>query len=318
MLLTSFAGVFSRYFVIGFFSPVFFLLVLLAQLVDPASLPSAYRSASGGTQIAILSGAAVLGGLLLSGLHYHLIRTLEGYPIQRLTDLRPQGPTRRAIRRMATSMVKHWNDEFERRNKALDGPQSPARTRAALELNAYFPWRAESILPTRFGNAVRAFETHPNKRYGFDGVTAWTRIGSLLAESEQEAITEAQTDVALFVNLTALLPFGGLYVMVDLLVHPPSSMVAEIALGVALILVVTVLSWGFYRAAVGAAVRWGMPVRAAFDMHRLELYSELGLKRPRTDPQERRIARAATRCMLYGESLDETVRDRSQPVEEAK
>jgi hypothetical protein len=317
-MLTAFAGVFSRYFVVGFFSPVFFLLVALAQLVDSASLPTGYRTASGGTQIAILGGVAVLGGLFLSGLHYHLIRMLEGYPIQRLIDVKPQGPVRRALRRLAAAMVEHWRGEFERCSKALEGPKSPARTRAALELDGSFPWRTGSILPTRFGNAVRAFETHSNKRYGLDGVTAWTRIGSLLTESEQEAITEAQTDVAFFVNLTALLPLGGLYVVVDRLVHPPSSRVAEVALIIGVIITVTGLNCGLYRAAVGAAARWGMPVRAAFDMHRLELYSQLGLKRPGTDAQERNIARAATRCMLYGESLDETVRDQSQLAEEVK
>lgn len=318
MMLTAFAGVFSRYFVVGFFSPVFFLLIALANLVDPASLPAAYRTASGGTQIAILGGVAVLGALFLSGLHYHLIRMLEGYPIQRLIDLKPKGAVRRTLRRAAAAMVEHWKGEFERRSKALEAPKSPERTRAAQELDGYFPWRAESILPTRFGNAVRAFETHPNKRYGLDGVTAWTRIGSLLTEGEQEAITEAQTDVAFFVNLTALLPLGGLYVVVDLLAYPPSSRVAEIALIIGVIITVTGLNCGLYRAAVGAAARWGMPVRAAFDMHRLELYSQLGLKRPRTDTQERSIARAATRCMLYGESLDETVRDQSQPAKEAE
>jgi hypothetical protein len=318
MALTAFAGVFSRYFVVGFFSPVFFLLVLLDQLVDSASLPTAYRTASGGTQIAILGGVALLGALLLSGVHYHVIRAFEGYPIQRLNDLKPQGPVRRALRRVAASMVEHWNDEFEQRNKALEGPKSPARTRAARELNRYFPWRAEMILPTRFGNTIRAFETHANKRYGLDGVTAWTRIGTLLTESEREAITEAQSDVAFFVNLTALLPLGGFFVVADLLVHPPSSVVAEVALTIALIAVVTGLSWSLYQAAVGAAVRWGMPVRAAFDMHRLELYSQLGLKHPRTDTQERNIARAATRCMLYGEPLDETVRNQSQLSKEDK
>ncbi len=113
-----------------------------------------------------------------------------------------------------------------------------------------------------------------------------------------------------------LVPLAAVYVLVDLLIHPPSSPLAELALALATVVVTGVLTWGLYRAMVGAAVRWGMPVRAAFDMHRLELYEQLGLKRPRTDVQERDIARAATRMMLYAEPLGESVRDKPKPPEE--
>lgn len=84
------------------------------------------------------------------------------------------------------------------------------------------------------------------------------------------------------------------------------------------LIVVTVVAaglvaWGAYRAAVGAAVQWGAPVRSAFDLHRLELYSQLGLKRPRDETEERTvIARAANRAASFGEDLAAAVRNNSQ------
>lgn len=58
------AGVFSRYFIVGFFLPAFFTLVGLSQALTVSFLPSGYRSLSGGAQIAVLGGAGLLLGLL--------------------------------------------------------------------------------------------------------------------------------------------------------------------------------------------------------------------------------------------------------------
>lgn len=309
MGLSDVSGVFSRYFVIGFFLPSFFPLVLVGQIVDPASTPTVYREASTGTQLLILGGVALLIALLLSSLQYHLIRLLEGYPIQRLGDLKGRDAVQTQLRQIPARMTAHWAAEFETRTQTLNGPQSPARSRAARELNKYFPWRVEAILPTRLGNAIRSFETHPNKRYGLDGVTAWPRVEALLSEGERETLTEVQTPFALFVNLTFLPAAFGIYVIVDLLEHPPNSFLVELALLVATAAVVAGLTYAFYEAAVGAAVRWGTSVRAAFDLHRFELYSKLGLKAPATQAKEVEVAKAATRCMLYGEPLSDSLRE---------
>jgi hypothetical protein len=77
--LKEIAGVFSRRFVVGFFIPAFFVILALTQLVDHRALPNVYNAAKGGSQVLIVGGFAVLVGLLLSGLHYSLLRFLEGY-----------------------------------------------------------------------------------------------------------------------------------------------------------------------------------------------------------------------------------------------
>jgi hypothetical protein len=318
MGLTDVAGIFSRYFVMGFFLPVFFPLVLVGQIADESSTPAVYRNASGGTRLLILGGVALLAALLLSSLHYHVVRLLEGYPIRRLEDIEASGrarPLRRLLRDVPKRMSARWILAFQERTEKLDGPRSPARSRAARELNKYFPWRLQAVLPTRLGNAIRSFETHSNKRYGLDGVTAWPRIEMLLEEEEREIIVEAQSQFALFVNLTVLPGLFGIYVLVDLVINPPASLLVEATLIVVVLGAVFALTCGFYQAAVGAAVRWGMPVRAAFDLHRLDLYAKLGLTRPASADAESDIARAATRLMLYGEPFSDEVRS-TKPEEE--
>jgi hypothetical protein len=80
MTLTDIAGVLSRYLVIGFLLPAFFALVALSTLATESALPNPYRDLRPGAQVAVLGGTALLVALVLSGIHYNVIRVLEGYP----------------------------------------------------------------------------------------------------------------------------------------------------------------------------------------------------------------------------------------------
>lgn len=308
MTLEGFAGIFSRYYVIGFFVPAFFA-IFLCSLVAPDSFPGDYHDASGTAQVAIIGGVALLGGLILSGLHYHVTRFFEGYPLRRLKG-------KMAIGMLHDRLLKHWQDEFDRRTRVLNGPKSDARTTAAQELGRCFPARREKILPTRFGNAVRSFETHGRKRYGLDGISSWPRIAMLLDDAEREQVTDAQTDVAFFLNVSVLAVAAAAFLVVDKLVHPAESTAGTALLMAVIIISGTVVYWGSYRASTAAAMRWGSPVRAAFDLHRLELYDQLGLVQPADQQHEESIARAASRLLLYGEPIPDAYRQPPKPTKE--
>jgi hypothetical protein len=82
--LSDIAGIFSRFFIVGFFIPVFFALVALSQMATASLLPNAYEQyESGATRILILGAGALVVGLLLLGLHYNVVRLFEGYPLMR-------------------------------------------------------------------------------------------------------------------------------------------------------------------------------------------------------------------------------------------
>jgi hypothetical protein len=311
---SDFAGIFSRYFVIGFFLPFFFLLLIVAHIAEPTALPSGYASAHPGTQVIIIGGASVFGALLFAGINFHLLRALEGYPFQRFAEgTKPRWlkPARAAVGWHVERRIKHWRRKFDELSAAREEPRSPQRTRAAERLDRNFPSRAQTILPTRFGNAVRAFESHPRKRYGLDGVAAWPRVEVLLSETEQESLTEARTDLALFVNLTFLGIPAGVYLAAAVVAADHCSLLVRLVLAVACLVAGITASCSAYLAAVGAAVRWGIPVRAAIDMHRLELYSQLGLRRPQTAADEARVAKAVNRSASFGEPYPNNVRAKS-------
>ena len=61
------AGVFSRYFIVGFFLPAFFALAIVAFGLSSDAVPNQFESYGDGAKIAIVGGAAVLLGLALLG-----------------------------------------------------------------------------------------------------------------------------------------------------------------------------------------------------------------------------------------------------------
>ncbi len=291
------AGVFSRYFIVGFFLPAFFAAVILGVVLSGESFPDRYQHAALGTQTLILGGVALLFALLLSGLHYHVLRLFEGYPIQKLKRWR-------CLRWIEQWRRGHWQNEF----KALEAKRaeptgSPARTPAALRLATCFPPTYDGVMPTRFGNVVRSFERHPRPRYGFDGVTIWDRMEMLLSANEHEIVNDARADVALFVNTALLATVVGLLVIADAIWHGFAR--AELLW---VYLAPFAVTWIAYRWAAGAATRWGRCVRASFDLHRFELYERLGIRRPETISEEEAVGKAATRCLLYGEPIPDDLR----------
>jgi hypothetical protein len=102
-----------------------------------------------------------------------------------------------------------------------------------------------------------------------------------------------------FVNASLLLAVAGVVLVADEIANQP--------LGFPVVLVYAVpfvLSWLSYWASIGAARQWGEAVRASMDMHRLELYDKVGLRRPVDFSDERdRIAPALNRALLHGKQI---------------
>jgi hypothetical protein len=82
MALSDVLGVFSRYFIVGFFLPAFFAVAVLSQVLDRRVFPASYEQAGSATQVLVLAGAGLLVALLSSGLHFPILRLYEGYPLQ--------------------------------------------------------------------------------------------------------------------------------------------------------------------------------------------------------------------------------------------
>lgn len=304
MGISDITGVFSRYFIVGYFIPAFFSLALLKIVLSEEWLPSAVEPDTG-TAILILGAVALLIGLVLLGLRDPFLYLVSGYLLVR-------DSTRwwyRPIRHVGNWMRDRRLADFERltaaakRKSGETEAQLRLRKLAEWHLDLWFPDGQTKVLPTRIGNRIRAWEDYARKRWSLETVVVWPRVNAFLTEQESKLHADAETDVAFFLNGALSLFLAGLVMLADLAVNQPHP------LWLWWIYVVPfVLMYAFYRAAVGAAERWGGYVRASIDVHRFDLYAKLGVKSPATAQETTEVGVALNRFLLYGDPLPDDLR----------
>jgi hypothetical protein len=293
MGLGDITGVFSRFFVVGFFLPAYIGFVSLWFFASTDLIPDALAQYSEATELLILGGFALVAGLALSGCSYLITRAFEGYPLLRLRHW----PILGLIPSAAVAAQRHRFKQLLAVRDDESKPQSE-RNRAAWCLEKYFPHDEGKLLPTRIGNALRAFEQHSNVRWGLDGVTIWPRIEALLSNDERELHINSRIDFYVFVNGALAAYLVGAALVYDKAVNVPHP-----ASNWPLYAIPFVAGYILYRAALAPAVNWGDAVRASIDLHRLELYEKLGVRVPSSFSDERQMAGQINKALLYARPL---------------
>ena len=93
MGLGDVTGVFSRYFIVGFFLPSFFGLALLKITLSENWLPDAIAPDTAKSFL-VIGAVALLIGLLLIGIRDPLLYFISGYPFIRQTRNRLYAPVK--------------------------------------------------------------------------------------------------------------------------------------------------------------------------------------------------------------------------------
>jgi hypothetical protein len=246
--LGDFVATLDKRFVATIWLPVQVFLVALGAIVLTTSgwtrAVDAWQGLTGVGQVLAAVGAVGLGTLLaylVSTQIPLLIRLYEGrWPDRRpLRALAERG--RRRQRKVLADLITR-------------GPQH----RALLE----YPSAPEDVLPTRFGNILRAGELHSLQRYKLDAVVIWPRLYSCLPEPVVRQVAAAKGDVALVAgpSWAALL-----------------ALVGGAAVG-----------WLSYRGALVTGLTYATVVRTVFDVHRYAVLEQLRWHLPSSWKQERR------------------------------
>jgi hypothetical protein len=294
--LSDLAGVFSKYFVVGFFAPAFFTFAALKLALSHQLLPDALQPDKTGVFL-VLGGMALLSGLLLVGLEYPITRLFEGYPLK----LPYRGNVSRALAELGDALTtlerKRWDDLLE-----LVRDDKTAAS-AAWRMQRAFPEQRSSVMPTRLGNAIHAFEQYPKRRWGLNAIVMWPHISALMSDSERQLDEDRRGDLAFFQNSCIGALVATPILAADAFAYQPHPHWLDWIYVIPL-----VLARMFYLGAVGAAERWGVQVRASFDLHRLELYDKLGLVRPKTLKEERELGGALTAWLLWGVPFPDELR----------
>ncbi|MCF8533253.1 MAG: hypothetical protein K9G48_09650 [Reyranella sp.] len=237
--------------------------------------------------------------VLLMASNYAIIRLLEGY------GFNPAWLIKWRTVLMFNRLCKKRDAFLEERKKGKPSEKNLAKELEVVEqLGNEFPESRDLVLPTRFGNVIRAFERYPQVIYGIESIQAWARLQALLSTSYCTLLDDAKAQLDLLVNLW----FGGVLIAIlniGLLVWSswhlePALWVSNVSapawiiLGAAIAVAFVAARW-----ARSAAAQWGELVKGAFDLYRGDLARQMGLEIPRSVAHERQMWTAVAQTMLY-------------------
>lgn len=301
-MFSDFAKLFSRDFILGFLLPSVLFVVagtIVFLLFHPMSseiLNNPCKQIAGDWTIPIALFAIWLLGVLLLAANRSLVRFLEGYDVLQHTCLLDHQQRKfDKLCFMVADLKKKRQEEPQ-----CEGSLSETRRKykkKLLQRRTYYPPERENVLPTKFGNVMRAFETYSRSMYGIDAIPLWPRLSAMVPEAYGEMLNWARAQVNFAVNVFYL-PVA-IVVEYGILAALTRTLPALWLVGLAILIM-----WGAYRMAIINAVQWGNLVKGSFDLYRYDLLKQMGLERPASWEQERVLWTAISRSFLYWEPLE--------------
>ena len=300
-MFATLSNLVDRNFVLAFVLPTLIgsvcVLLLLGDILPPALQVTALTTmddfAKLTTLVLILWSLAVL----LSVFSNPIYQLLEGY----------WGPLRTAGRLCAKQRA------FDTVLAGIERTQDRlTRNEAVRRFRANWPPRRDLVLPTRFGNVIRAFENYANRVYGPDGIATWPRLFGVLPVSLTDAIEAARAQVSFFVNLCLMASVVAAVALTrgafDLLhwaqITSQWDQLPRTNLIVAALSLIATRA--LYEAAIAQAYGWGSLVMAAFDLYLPALAKQLGYGLGKTTADRRSFWRTLNGVFLHHQEIDPT------------
>ncbi len=274
---------FGREFAIGYFLPVCAIAggvyFVLAAFGHGQSIKDFFPD-----DLAVGATGAVVSIWLVSvallAMNRSIVRVLEGYG-----TVNPFRLIKFLQRWKFDNLQKSLEDVIEKiyaYGKKPPKEMSYELGRLQGEIARDFPSTKDQLLPTAFGNTIRAFEDYPRVVYGFEAIEGWDRLMAIIPQEYRDEANTTKTRVDFSVNVwlgASLLALG--YVVM--------AIITKAAPDLWFPLVAVVVSWRAAHAARAAAYEWGVAVKAAFDVFLPELAVKLGYVLPHKASDQRRF-----------------------------
>ena len=271
-MLAEITKAFAQTFLIGHLLPAI-LFVAFAKYVlgmtENESLTAfleGLKAADNAVDIGVLG---LILALLLTTMNRQLIQIFEGYSLGRAFTIRFKIPHPSINERR----------RFDELTKKLSEAET-GRSKIQYALAMGFPERRDLVLPTRFGNVIRAFERYSSVAYGFEAIEGSNRLSPLVAESASNAIAWSRSKLDFWINvsfLALIAPFVWWWGT-----SAPSAAAIALALVIGLAAALAAIYIARY-----AAYEWGVNVKASIDLTLPRLAETLGYEVPLDATQQR-------------------------------
>jgi hypothetical protein len=313
-MLSTLPKLADRTFVLGFFLPT--LLFTIAALLLFSHVSDIGEWLKSLTAKDLTTGAYLLlavwvGALLLLILNHWWYQVLEGYnlPEPLCTCLRQKKQERW---RKHLAEIKQLHDRYRFEEDRFPSELLDRSKKLQQERATWLPPSEAKVLPTDFGNAIKAFESYPGEIYGADGVSLWTHLAMVMPKEVAEGIDQSRTQIDFLINCMFFsLVFAALGV-VRCLYTAPWLHILEFGYflgkiqyswlfwtGIALF-----GAWIFYHWAVSQVPEWGAAVDAAFDCYLPKVAEQLGYELPLTAEEQQEFWTTFSQQVTYRRDPD--------------
>jgi len=203
-------------------------------------------------------------------------------------------------------LAKAIDAQTNRRHTLLRGPLRKVARPVPWFVNGStreYPDEEKRLLPTRFGNRMRAFESYGATQYRLDSQTLWYELTAQVPKEIRDSLSSANIVSDSFI--CTLYMFLGL-ATIAFLVGGVYSRTSAFVLGAASLVIVLVS----HRRLLASTDEWRYAVQALVNIGRKPLAASLGFALPSTLETEREMWNAVTnhvvyRNMQWGEETDQ-------------
>jgi hypothetical protein len=318
-MLSSLPKLADRAFILGAFLPTLLFAVVGLVLFHDQDFADEWVHALAAKdlgQAAYMLLAVWAVAVLILMFNHPLYRFLEGYTFPRWLATPLKNRNRQRLR-CSLLEIRRLHDRWAEQQDAFSADERDRYRKLRLELVQWMPSREGDVLPTRFGNAIKAFEVYPRDIYGADGIVVWLRLASVMPKSFLDQIQDIRSQIDFLINccffsmIIALLGIGravysaschnldlhtvaGLYAFISSI---EKSWLLWTAGG-------TIAAYLFYRLAVTRVPAWGGAVMSAFDCYLPALATQLGFELPKTEAKRQKFWTTFSLLLIYRREPD--------------
>ena len=255
----------------------------------------------------------LMGSYTLYAFNFPLIRFLEGHKMRRsdlsqwlLQKKREQfkellsqieALTEERLRfknRLGFDPDKDSTSQLSKKESRYWGFLKSRSAELEYELDRHYPSTIDSVLPTKLGNTIAAFEDYPRTRYGMDTVALWPRLVPLLKEEKYtDFVTQEKSVFDFLLNMFAVV------VALSIELIYLNLFLGRLVVSIGIAIVSPIISYMLYEGMSIAARQWGTTVRVAFDLYRYDLRQRLGLCPAKTFGEEYQRWQEVSQFLLF-------------------
>lgn len=160
-----------------------------------------------------------------------------------------------------------------------------------------FPDDERWLLPTSFGNTIRAFEVYSRIMYGIDAIPGWYRLLGVVPDHFRKFIEESEAQVNFWINICLL---GSIIIIEYIALSLFTTSVPFLWIPAIAGMVVFIA----FAKARNAAVEWGNWVKSAFDIYLFDLRKRLSLPEASNPAEEIQLWNKFSRAVIYNKTED--------------